>query len=146
MKTVSCTQGHCEIVLLLRSDHDEADTRLLFQGKHASRTHPRIVIQSPDTDFAVLSISHFEDLQCQELWFRTGVKDRPRFISIHRLHSSLGQPLCEALPAFHALTSCDSTSALQGIGKTTALKILLKDNQFQQQLSDFGADPTVINE
>ena len=72
--------------------------------------------------------------------------ERLRFIPIHRLHSSLGQPLCKALPAFHALTGCDSTSALQGIGKTTALKILLKDNQFQQQLSHFGAGPAVSNE
>lgn len=50
MKTVSCTQGHCEIVPLLCSDHEEADTRLLLQAKHASPTHRRIVIQSPDTD------------------------------------------------------------------------------------------------
>ena len=146
MKTVSCTQGHCEIVPLLRSDHEEADTRLLLQSKHASQTHSRIVIQSPDTDVAVLSITYFEDLQCQELWFRTGVKDRLRFIPIHRLQSSLGQHLCKALPAFHALTGCDSTSALQGIGKTTALKILLEDNQFQQQLSHFGVEPAVSNE
>ena len=27
-------------------DHEEADTRLLLQAKHASQTHPRIVIQS----------------------------------------------------------------------------------------------------
>ena len=143
MKTVPCTQGHCEIVPLLRSHHEEADTRLLLQAKHASQTHPRLVIQSPDTDVVVLFITHFEYLQCQELWSRTGVKDRLRFIPVHRLHSSLGQPLCKALRAFRALSGCDSTSALQGIGKTTALKILLKDNHFQQQLFHFGADPIV---
>ena len=42
MKTVSCTQGHREIVPLPRSDHEEADTRLLHQAKHASQTHLRI--------------------------------------------------------------------------------------------------------
>ena len=104
------------------------------------------MIQSPDTDVAVLSITHFEDLQCQELCIQTGVKDRLRSIPIHRLHSSLGQSLCKALPAFHALTGCDSTSALQGIRKTTALKILLKDNQFQYQPSHFGVGPAVGNE
>ena len=100
MKTVPCTQGHCEIVPLLCSDHKEADTRLLLQAKHTSPTHPRIVIQSPDTDVAVPSLAHFEDLQCQELWFPSGVKDQLRFIPIHRLHSSLGQPrpvLCKEL-------------------------------------------------
>ena len=98
--------------------------------------------------YGVLFITYFEDLQCRELWFRTGAKERLRFIPIHRLHSSLGQPLCKALPAFHALTGCYSTSALQGIGKTTALKILLKDNGFQQRLShlSFGAGPAVSNE
>lgn len=104
MKTVSCTQGHYATVPLLRSDHEEADTRILLHVKHASQTHKRIVVQSPDTDVAVLCVAHFEDLQCQELWFRTGVKDRLRFIPIHLLQSSLGQPLCKALPAFHALT------------------------------------------
>lgn len=39
MKTVSCTHDHCEIVPLLPSDHEEADTRLLLQAKHASQTH-----------------------------------------------------------------------------------------------------------
>ena len=67
MKTASCTQGHCVTVPLLRSDHEEADTRLLLHAKHASQTHRRIVIRSPDTDVAVLCIAHFEDLQCQEL-------------------------------------------------------------------------------
>ena len=146
MKTASCTEGHCAIVPLLRSDHEEADTRLLLHAKHASLTHSRIVIQSPDTDVLVLCIAHFENLQCRELWFRTGAKDRLRFIPVHLLHSSLGQPLCKALPAFHALTGCDSTSALQGIGKTTAWKILLKHNQFQHQLSYFGADSTETDE
>ena len=55
MKTVSCTQGHCEIVPLLCPDHDKADTRLLLQAKH--EIHPIIVIQSPDMDIAALSIT-----------------------------------------------------------------------------------------
>jgi len=90
--------------------------------------------------------THFEDLQCQELWSQTEVKDGLKFISVPQLHSSLGQSLCKALPAFHALTGCDSTRALQGNGKTTALKILVKDNQLQHQISHFNADPAVSNE
>ena len=56
MKTVSCTQGHCETIPLLRSDHEEADTRLLLQAKHASQTHPRIVIQSLSFLLLILKI------------------------------------------------------------------------------------------
>ena len=89
--------------------------------------------------------SSFEDLQCQKLWFKTGVKDRLRFLPVHLLHLSLGQTLCKALPAFHALTGCDSTSALQGIGKASAWRVINKDNEFKEQLSHFGEDPVVSN-
>ena len=89
----------------------------------------------------MLCKAHIHYLECQELWFQTGGKDRMRFIP--PLHSSLGQLLCKALPAFHALTSGDSTSSLQGIGKKTAWKTLLKENRLQQQLSKFGGDSVV---
>ena len=115
LKAMSVSEGHIETLPLLFADHEEADTRLLLYAKEASHTHQRIIIQSPDTDVAVLCIAHFNDLQCEELWFQTGIKDRKRFIPIRTQHSALGQPLCKALPALHALTGCDSTSALQEI-------------------------------
>ena len=108
-----------------------------MQKMHHS--HHRIVIQLPDTNVAVLCKVHFHDLECQELWFHTGVKDGMRFIP--PLHSALGQLLCKALPAFCALTGCNSTSALQRIGKKTAWTTLLKENRLQQQLSQSGGDP-----
>ena len=86
----------------------------------------------------VLAIAHFEDLSCQELWFRTGVKDKQRFVPVHAIHHSLGHLLCKCLPSFHALTGCDSTSALSGIGKKKAWKVLIKKNQIQVDLSRLG--------
>ena len=56
---------------------------LTRDAKHDANTHWRIVIPSPDTDVAVLSIAHFEDLSCQELWFWTGIKDKQRFVPVH---------------------------------------------------------------
>ena len=61
---MSLTLGSKAVEPNLHSDHEEADARLLLHAKHAANTHPRIVIQSPDTDVAVLSIAHFEDLFC----------------------------------------------------------------------------------
>jgi len=72
-RTVSLTQGSVAIEPNLCSDHEKADTRLLLHTKHVATTHRRIIVQSPDTAVAMLSIAHFEDLSCQELWFRTGV-------------------------------------------------------------------------
>ena len=131
-KTMSLTQSSVAVEHNLRSDHEEADTRHLLHDKHAANTHPRIVIQSPDTDVAVLSVAYFEELSCQELWFKTGVKDRQRYIPIHDIHLSFGRLLSKCLLSFHALTECDSTSALSGIGKKKAWNVLLKNEPIQQ--------------
>ena len=39
----------------------------------------------------------------------------------------LSNPVTESLPAFHALSGCDTTSSFSGIGKKTAYKILKKE-------------------
>lgn len=78
------------------SDHEEADTRMLLYAKHASRSYQGVVIRSPDTEVATLSVTHFKDLGFKELWFHTGVKDRARFIPIHLIKSNLGDSLCNA--------------------------------------------------
>ena len=129
----------------LRSDHEEADTGLLLHTKHAASTHPWIVIQSPGTDVSVLAVAHFKDLGCQELWLRTGTKDKERYIPLNTIHSSLGPSLCKCLPSFHALKGCDSTSAFAGIGKTKPWKVLIKKDQLQTDLSSLGQN-TVLQE
>ena len=95
-------------------------------------------IQSPYTNVAALSIAHFKELCCQELWFRSDVKDKQRFVPVHALQHSLGQLLCKCLPSFDALTGCDSTSAFSGIGRKKAWKVLIKKNQIQGDLSRLG--------
>ena len=65
-------------------------------------------------------------INTQQLWFRTGVKDKLRFLPVHRLAEKLGEHLCRLIPSFHALTGCDSTSALYQIGKRKAWKALLQ--------------------
>ena len=115
----------------------------LLHAKHAAATHPRIVIQSPDTDVAVLSVAHFSDLNCQELWLKTGVKDRLRYLPVHEIQAFLRESLCRCLPSFHALTGCDSTSAFSGIGKKKAWKVLLTKEQMQRDLCTLGQNPAI---
>ena len=61
-----------------------------------------------------------------------------RFVSLHAIQNSLGQLLCKCLPSFHALTGCDSTSALSRIRKKKAWRVLIKKNQIQGYLSRLG--------
>lgn len=140
-RAVLISHGHVDIVTPLLSDHEEADTRILLHVNLASSTHQRIVIHSPDTDVAILSIAHYKELGCKELWFRTGVKDRTRFIPIHSLSSKLGDSICTALPAFHAMTGCDTTSAISGVGKQKAWKVLHNSPLHQRNLAQLGREP-----
>jgi hypothetical protein len=78
----------------LRSDHEEADTRMMLHALHASKDHMRVVIQSPDTDVAALSIYTYRSLHCSELWFRTGTKDKLRYKPIHTVAQVLGPAIC----------------------------------------------------
>ena len=95
---VTCTAA--EDVEMLESNHEEADTRLLLHAKYAARPRSRIIIQSPDTDVLVLCVAHFDEIAFEELWFRTGVKDRLRYVPVHMVSEKLGQKLCKSLPAF----------------------------------------------
>ena len=86
---VLITRGHCDDLVPLKSDHEEANTRLLLHVKHACHEHNRIVIQSPDTEAAVLCTTHYTNLQCWVLRFRTGVQDKARYIPIHNLSCAM---------------------------------------------------------
>ena len=61
--------------------------------------------------------------------------------SLSVLQSSLGPLLSKALPAYHALTGCDTTSAFSGIGKKKSWKVLVNDSEAQQQLASLGEEP-----
>lgn len=116
-KAVTVTRDQRREIQALRSNHKEADIRMILHAKYAARTDRRLVIQSPDTDVLILSVSHFKSLGCPELWFCTGLKDRQRMIPVYDIAHALGEKLCRSLPGFHAITGCDSTSVLAGIRK-----------------------------
>ena len=139
-KTVTVARGQCRDDQTLRSNHEEADTRMILHAKHAARANRRLVLQSPDTDVLVLSISLFRSLDCPELWFRTGVKDRHRLIPVHDIAHALGEKMCSSLPGFHATTGCDSTSSLAGIGKKKAWDSLCHSCDHQDSLSLLGEE------
>ena len=129
----------------LSSDQEEADTRLLLHAKYAPRSETRIIPQSPDTEVLVLRTTHFSDISCEELWFRKGVSDHHRYVPVNLLCQKLGQKLCKALPAFHALTGCDTTSAIASVGKKKAWEVLRRSEAHQQSLEMVGLSP-ILND
>jgi hypothetical protein len=138
MSVTNIFSGEVSKSVELFSTHEEADTRMLLHAIHADKVFAesgvkgRIIIKSPDTDALVLCVHYLSMLQhTQELWFQTGTvsstKHRRRYIPVHDICSTLSPVFTNILPAAHAVTGCDTTSSLFGIGKRSVFKVL-KEN------------------
>lgn len=96
----------------LRTDHEEADTRLILHGVHANTNHRSVTIRSPDTDVAIICLSHAHHFK--QLFFATGTKQRQRIIDITKLSSEISFECRNSLIGLHVLTGCDTTSSFSG--------------------------------
>lgn len=109
----------------LKCNHNEADTRILLHAKSVTDLgFERLIIISRDTDVLVLLIHFASDLS-GEIWFQTGTAKQRSFVAVHAI--DLDPALRHNLPAFYALSGCDTVSQFCGIGKTTAWKTFTKN-------------------
>ena len=80
----------------------------------------QIIIRTVDTDVVVLLISVVEKIKVEELWVAFGTGKHFRHIAAHAIASSLGADKSRALPAFHAVSDCDTVSFFDLKGKLKA--------------------------
>ncbi len=133
--------GVCVNVMpLLFSDHEEADTRLLFHAMNAVQNGAtNLLIVSPDTDVAILAIAHAATLSVP-VSVSLGREGRARIINASAVASCLGSQTCAAILGLHALTGCDSTSAFYGKGKKKCFQRMLEDEDMKEVLGKLGVD------
>jgi len=137
-------------IIPLYSDHQEADTRVFVhceyianQSSDINNSSKRIIAFSWDTDVAALCRYHFSQLSIQGHWLHTGTGGNRRFIPVHE---AVGPDVWNLLPAMHALTGCDSTSNLNGIGRKGRLTTLKKHKDDPVGLKNLGTDCTVMSD
>lgn len=107
----------------LQSTQEEADTRLILHGVDACQQgFERLVYVCRDTDVLVLLV-HFLPKLSNEVWMRTGTRKQYRYVAVHDIN--VPSNVSRNIPAFHALTGCDTTSSFYGIGKRRAWKAFL---------------------
>ncbi|KAL8561604.1 hypothetical protein ACOMHN_024839 [Nucella lapillus] len=112
---------YCDLTTLQPCNHSEADTRILLHLAHAAKQgHTTAFVRTVDSDVVVLTIRFFESLGLSELWVGFGTGKNYRDIPVHTIYSDLGPSKSLALPLFHSLTGCDTTSQFLGCGKKTA--------------------------
>ena len=86
-------------------------------------------------------------LNIGELFFKTGVNNKKRFIPMHKICSEIGNDMSPVLPVIHALTGFDSTSAFSGIGKKSVLVAPRNDEGLVTEILNYvGNDPGNVNE
>ena len=117
-------------------DHEEADTRLLLHAQHAAESNSSVIIKSPDTDVAIIALSHLASLPCH-VYFMTGKGNKSRMIDLLKVSFCLSTPP-ESLLGLHTFTGCDSTSAFYGKGKQKALKLLEAKPEFHGTFTRLG--------
>jgi len=132
----------------LVSDHEEADTRIILHclyASHHSTSGSAIIVHSPDTDVFVLLL-HYSDRIPQTLLFYTGSGINRRLVLVHKCAKELDSDICAALPAFHAFTGCDTTSAFVRKGKKGPLKQLRNNHVAVEAFKTVGTNADVISD
>ena len=75
-----------------------------------------------------------------------GSKLAKNYVPIHEVKQELGGKMCHALLALHAITGCDSTSALARIGKKKGWPVLLPNEQHQDSLGLLGSQENLSDD
>ena len=94
-------------------------------------------VATVETDVAVLAIYYESRIQCN-LFVEIGSKVKKRIISVSKMAVNVGQDMADALPALHAISGCDSTSAFYGVGKKKVYNILKNVGAYIQALKELG--------
>ena len=74
------------------------------------RGQKKIQIRTVDTYVGVLEISVVDKIKVEKLWVASGTGKHFRHTAAHAIVLSLGADKSRTLPAFHAVSDCDTVS------------------------------------
>ena len=111
----------------------EADTRMTNHIRQLP-SGTNVAVRTVNTDVVAIALGCFHLLQDKRIWVDSGVqsKNNLTYISINQLFDPLGEPLCKALPFYHAFTGCDYTSSFNRKGKIKPFKLFEKNSELQE--------------
>ena len=118
---------------------EDADVLIVHTALELANTCDVFLI-GEDTDLLVLLCYH-ADIHSNRIYFKSESKQavarKIRVWDITKTKIVLGEEICRLLPALHAMTGCDTTSRLFGIGKGAAIKKVDIFKQFQETYQYF---------
>ena len=93
-----------------------------------------VTLVADDTDLLCLLLFHLSVNAPYRLTMKT---KSARQYDIKLLKESLGVEMCRHILFAHAITGCDTTSRIHGIGKPTVMKLLSTDSIFRRVSAEF---------
>ncbi|KAK6186089.1 hypothetical protein SNE40_008194 [Patella caerulea] len=102
----------------------DADVLMVKTAVESTQNFPTTLI-GEDTDLLIL-LCYYTIPNSHELQFRsgksTGLIHKAKVWSMKKTIDVVGRQICSILPAVHALTGCDTTSRIFGVGKANVFK------------------------
>jgi len=110
---------------------------------HTEAEH--IVVSAHDSDITVLLLAHFDKMECETLWLKSGTSKKQKYIPIHEIRRTLAleQSVLDTIPALHAITGCDTVSFLSRHLKKTSWDVFLEQHKL---LEPFGKSEALSEE
>ena len=104
-------------------NHEEADTRMLIHLQDALENGANTcLVRTVDTDAIVIIVEKLHYLREQhpvaDVWIAFGTGRNFRYLHINAICNALGREKAIALPIFHSVTGCDTTSTFLGKGRS----------------------------
>ena len=121
------------------SSNQEADTKMFLCCQHAVHqfSSENACISTVDSDVGILAIYYNDRIRCN-LFVEIGSRSKRRILSISLISENIGKEMLGALPAFHAVIGCDSTSPFHGIVKQKMYKVVKSADRFKAALVQMG--------
>ena len=105
---------------------DDADTVIAQCALTRALNKERVVVVADDTDVLALLVYHYNRETMDEIYMMSEIartkSPRRSVIPISLVSKSIGQKCVRQLLAVHALSGCDTTSALHGRGKASVYR------------------------
>jgi hypothetical protein len=125
-------------------NHEEADVKLILHiADMSGQGYKRVMIRTVDTDVLVLAVAVYPKISLNELWVAFGAGKNIRYIAVHDIVNCLGESKSKALPAFHAFTGSDQTSAFCGRGKKSAWETWKNYTDITTSFLVLGSSPSL---
>ena len=115
-----------------------------------------IVIHIPCTDVLIIALSASMKIHAN-IFLKTGIKNKARIINLTVLQQQLKihlpassnktvSKICEALVSLHAITGCDSVSAVAGKGKVGPFRTMCTNDNYINSFQQLGSSWTVSDD